>query len=185
MQENSIYNLKSTKKAGIVNFVSVALLALLILVFFSCLNTGVIGDGVDNSDGQNEGLGFAISVIVLLPFIIFGFSLWALFSLYKIVFGSILLKVCSKAQAGQEPTIARGLFVVSLILRILSMLGLLWTGFFTVLMIDAGGTPILAVVFGLIFVGLTIFEFISIFMEKKAQQEQIDVRQYQSPIEPY
>lgn len=182
MQENYVFELNKTKKAGIVNIVGGVLLLVVILAFFVYLKTKNFSK-TNNSDGLYEGLGFAIAWVVLMFSSMFCVGCLALSALHKIIFGSFLLRSYAKAKAGQVANVDRRFFVATVFVRLATVYFLVTMGFLGPAVILPFTTPQMAIVLGLIFTGLAVFELVGIFVEKKAKQEQIAAKQYEPNTE--
>ncbi len=165
MQEN--LKLSKTLTTCIFNLISAILSIALAISFFILLKVGVIGSG---NEGM-EGLGFAFVLIVFLPLAIVLYVPILIDAVYKTVFSIILLKKLPKLKATGEIEIGRSLFVWSVVLKIVSTVALAFEALFTYSLIDAGGTPVLAVIFAIIIILIAVFHIAIIFMEKSSRKE--------------
>ena len=178
MQENYVFELNKTKKAGIVNIVGGVLLLVVILAFFVYLKTKNFSK-TNNSDGLYEGLGFAIAWVVLMFSSMFCVGCLALSALHKIIFGIILLRSYAKNKSGCLRSVDSRIFMVSVIVRVTTIFFLVGMVYLVSWVIIPFTTPQTAIVIGLIFAVLAVFELVGIFVEKKAKQEQLTAKQYE------
>lgn len=179
MQENSIFDLNKTKKAGIVNIVGCVLFLVPIIAFYIYLKTGSFFDGTNISGPTSSILAFVLSWLGLMFLSQISFICLAFSALYKIIFGIILLRSYAKNKSGCLRSVDSRIFMVSVIVRVTTIFFLVGMVYLVSWVIIPFTTPQTAIVIGLIFAVLAVFELVGIFVEKKAKQEQLTAKQYE------
>lgn len=183
MQASSVFDLSQTKKAGVVNIVACCVFFAVIVAFFCCLKTGDFKNGILDSIDTNKNVGIALLGIVLIFFSMLGVACLTFSAVYKIIFGIVLLRSYANSKGGQLKGIDGRLFMASAIVRIATICICAVMASLVSAVIALICSLQWAIIFGLILAGLTIFEVIGVFVEKKAKQEQIAAKQYESAEE--
>ena len=163
--------LKKVKTASILNFVGVALYFLVVISFFVC----AFGDGwsVDSSGDPNNNFGVAITFVIFLVVALIGFGLLLLFVIYKIVFACILHKNYLKAISGQQTNLKQGLFIASIVLKILSIIVIISMSMMISFMFFLVNALLLSLLLGLLLWALAVLEIVTLVAENKARKEEV------------
>lgn len=126
--------LERPRVAGIMNLVGAALSIITVVTLFVCLHSGVFGRDVGND--VESGIGFAASALVCLSVLALTFiPVCAIDSVWQIFFGIKLLRT--------GRSLSRGLYVASLILKILSVPVIAFDSILIYGFAEAGGSKLL------------------------------------------
>lgn len=157
------------RTAGAVNLIGAALCLLYLAVFFICLYSGVIGKDV--GDDAQSGLGFAVFIIVGVPLFLFTFApICVIDVVWQLAFGIRLLNVEKRLEDGREALPARGAFILSGVLKILSVVLFAFGALLTYGIAEVGGSVALAVAFAVGALLLAAYEIVLFVMERKARR---------------
>lgn len=156
---------KNPRAAGIMNLIGAGLCLIGVVALFACMYGGVIGKDAEND--VESGVGFAVSVIVFLPFLLITFvPLCVTDAVWQTVFGIKLLRT------GRP--LSRGFYVTALILKILSALVFAFDSILIYGLADAGGSKLLAGILAAAFLLLAVYQIVVGVVERKERKKRID-----------
>lgn len=160
------------RAAGILNLIAAALYLLYLAVFFVCLFNGVIGKSVE--DGTS-GVGFAVAVIVCLTvFLVSVFPMMLVDVVWQIIFGLKLLRAADSDSEENRRLPSRGVYIASLVLKIISFLIFVLGIVMIYGILSAGGSLPLTVFFVAFFAVLMVFLILLAVMEHRARSARAD-----------
>ncbi|MBR2967638.1 MAG: hypothetical protein IKC35_02530 [Clostridia bacterium] len=167
MEKRNI-GLKKSKLVAALNIVSLVVLVLSVAVFILCVKLQIF---VTENMDFGQGLGYALILVLGLPclLIVSAVSLGA--DIYKVVFGSILLKANANVKENKSIEISPKHFRAAKSLGIVNIIMLLLSAFFAYVIADAAGNTAFDILFALWFILLAAIELVPLFAEGKVKKE--------------
>lgn len=165
--ENTSKRLKFLTTSGILNIIDAVLCIALFLAFYLCIKTGAIAGKIEGL----EGLGFAIVLVIFLPFALACYIPIGIHAIYKIIFGVLALVNSSKVKKGGELRFGKGLFTANVILRIIVIIMLAIEIFLTYSIFDAGNNVLLGIIFSAGAVIVLAVQIVTMVFDGKAKRE--------------
>ena len=122
MEQNPQILLRKTRTAGIMNLIGAVLRFLVLVAFIVCLYGGLLVGGTGEGENAEENIGYAFGALVFLPVLLLCFVPICIADIvWQTVLSVKFLHICAEERKGKSRLFSQTPYVVSLILKILSV----------------------------------------------------------------
>ncbi len=164
-----IRKLNKIKTSGILNLIDVVLCLGIGVAFFMCLKLGLVASE-QHFEGW-DGVGFALLLVIFLPFVIIAYAPILAHAVYKIIYGILAIVNYKKVLNGKTLKLKKGAFTANTVLRIISIIMLAVEIFLVLLIFSAGRNLLGGLIFSAFIVMLVAVQILVMIIDKKAKNQ--------------